>query len=205
MSLEKRDLQTRLASQGVLTASRVACRDVQAVALMNLGERLDLLVEEYSKQIDLQGDVVESSHPFTSEVNDLAVVSLRAARRIANEAAEPLLVAAEVNAVSQDDYAAVLEQVTVEGADFVIQSNLASKEDALLFLQAAAVSGVPAVLSLDQAALANKGESAVELAQALYKAGAVVVGIAGYIGPQNTDDVSGHYWIADKRGSLYIH
>ncbi|WP_261844224.1 hypothetical protein [Aliamphritea ceti] len=205
MSLEKRDLQTRLASQGVLTASRVACSDVQAVALMNLGERFDLLVAEYSKQVDLKGDVVESSHPFTSEENDLAAVSLRAARRIANEAAEPLLVAAEVNAASHSDYAVVLEQVSVAGADFVIQSNLASKETALLFLQAAAVSGIPAVLSLDQSAFVDKGESAVELAQTLYKAGAVAVGVTGYIGPQNTEEVNGHYWIADKRGSLYIH
>ncbi len=205
MSLQKRDLQTRLASQGVLTASRVACSDVQAVTLMAQGEKLDLLVEEYAKQVDLQADVVESSHAFSSQANDFALASLRAARRVANEAAEPLLVAAELNGVDLNDYSAVLQQVTTEGADFVIQSCLQSKDAALSFLKAAAKAGVPAVLSLDQAAVVASGESAVELAQTLYQAGAAAVGVVGYIGPQNTEAVSGHYWITDKRGSLYIH
>ncbi|MBN3563420.1 hypothetical protein [Aliamphritea spongicola] len=205
MSLVSRDLQTRLASQGVLTASRVACSDVQAAALMNPGEKLDHLVAEYSEQVDLQGDVVESGHPFSSAKNDLAIASLRAARRVANETPEPLLVSAELNAVAECDYSDVLAQVAAEGADFVIQSYLQSKDAALAFLKAASEAGVPAVLSLDQAAVVRSGGSAVELAQVLYRAGAVAVGVAGYIGPQNTDVLEGHYWITDKRGSLYIH
>ena len=42
-----RDLETRLATQGVLTSTRVACTDLQTVSAMTMDAQVDQLVVQF--------------------------------------------------------------------------------------------------------------------------------------------------------------
>ena len=217
-----RDLETRLATQGVLTSTRVACNDLQTVSAMTMDAQVDQLVVQFEQQLQQDSDIIEVNlTPLneTAKASDKVVYScLKAARVIANssisEDAEqpPLLVSLELEAaalnIPQHKLHHLLLTAKAQGADFVTVSHLDDVSVAKRLVLAGDMVDVPVVLSLHQQALQAQGHCAIALSQQLYKAGAAAVGVNGYIGPQNTDSIdllNSHSWLADKRGSVYIH
>ncbi len=221
-----RDLETRLAAQGVLTSTRVACNDLQAVSAMTMDAQVDQLVVQFEQQLQQDSDIIEVnlSHSNKSGKASEKVVyaCLKAARVVADSSGnssstdaakqQPLLVSFALDAaalnIPQHKLHHVLLSAQAQGADFVTVSHLDDVSVAKRLVLAGDMVDVPVVLSLHQQALQTQGHCAIELSQQLYQAGAAAVGVDGYIGPQNTDSINAidtHNWLADKRGSLYIH
>lgn len=205
-----RDLETRLATQGVLTSTRVVCNDLQAVAEMGMAAQVDQLVIEFEQQLQSDSDIIEINLLATKASSNTRAAYLKAASIIAADVKQqPMLVSLELEAsalnIPQHKLHHLLLTSIAQGADFVTVSQMTDISVAKRLVIAAQTVDVPVVISLDQQAIAAQGECAVMLSQALYQAGAAAVGIDGYIGPQNTDANDAHHWLADKRGSLYIH
>jgi hypothetical protein len=206
-----RDLETRLAAQGVLTSTRVSCNDLQAVAAMGMDAQVDQLVVEFEQQLKQDSDIIEVNLTAT-DIASQAIngTYLKAARIVASSAKQQsLLVSLELEAaalnIPQHKLHHVLLSAQAQGADFVTVSQVADISVAKRLVIAGQTVDVPVVISLNQQALKAQGQCSLSLSQTLYQAGAAAVGIDGYIGPQNTDTSDAHSWLSDKRGSLYIH
>ncbi len=210
-----RDLETRLAAQGVLTSTRVSCNDLQAVKTMAMDAQVDQLVIDFQQQLQQDSDIIEINLKTTDKANAksaaLSAAHLKAARIVARSETkqQPLLVSVELEAaalnIPQHKLHHLLLSAQAQGADFVTVGQIADVSVAKRLVIASQTVDVPVTVSLDQQALLKHGHCPLALSQVLYQAGAAAVGIDGYIGPQNTDQTEAHSWLSDKRGSLYIH
>lgn len=205
------DLEKRLAAQGVLKSTRVYCNDLQDLATMGMDAQVDQLVVEFEQQLKKDSDIIEVNFIRSQVAKKSCFASLKAASIVASSVVkqQPLLVSFELDAkalnVPQHKLHHLLLSTQAQGADFVTVSQITDISVAKRLVIASQTVDVPVALSLDHQGLQTQGVCALELGQALYKAGASAVGVHGYIGPQNTDNSSAHSWLADKRGSLYIH
>jgi len=195
MSYAKPALVQRLAEQGVLNAVH-CCPSTVAKGMQGMQQQdwqahfANALEGQDILELKLQG------------IDSQQLAFVAAAKRAA-EQGEQQLIGARLNGTSAIEEQA-LAKARQAGADFVVleQDNQQALASGIAACQRV---GITAVVSLAVEKLLAWNQPIAQSLEQLSKLGAQVVGVDGYIGPQNHEGLTGHWRVASHQSSLYIH